>query len=438
MSPYISKYFLLISISIILFSACRKDNRPANLHADTNNLIFKKGETAKYFSIVNTGNKNMDFQISASDNYLNITPSSGVLGFNEMAKIQVTATTENLDFGIHKSSILVNSNGGVTDMLVQIYKPYPDPPVLWWDIDYIKIDRNSDRDYVMIRNDGEEILDYSLNSQQSWIGFSQNSGHLQSGEEDKIWIEIDRTGLSNDLYSGVVNINSNGGTGQISIDMEVGVYSVSFFNPTYTPMNIHVQSMGSQEIAVLDRVNYVYDENPQNIFYRATTHGETVGSQILGLTLIWQESLDLSGETSPIFDLNASEDFFFLSVINYGNHDLDQWSINYNTDYQFDENVLIPNDDQEYYFGYYDALNNSNVYARIFGTNNDAVWENGKEFNFSWTLNQSILLESSLKSTDKNSSRSYHSKPKQQALLQVKSQNQKILRKRNSYSLKSR
>ncbi|OYT15179.1 MAG: hypothetical protein B7C24_14455 [Bacteroidetes bacterium 4572_77] len=435
MKPYTTKLFWLLGISILLFSACRKDNRPADLHTDTNNLVFKKGETTQYFSIVNTGNSSMDYQISVADDFLHVTPSNGILGFNEIAKIRVDAEIDHLDYGLHQSSIMVNSNGGISDMLVQIYKPLPDPAKLWWDIDYIKINSQSDRDYVIIRNDGEEILDYQLNSAQSWISYSQSSGSLAPGAEDKVWIIVDRTGLSNNLFSGIVRINSNGGAGQIALDMEVNVYSVTFFNPTYTPMQINVPGMGSEEIGVLNRMNYVFDYNPQSIFYRANTHGEAPNGQILGVDLVWQETIDLSNEVSPIFDLNVSEYFYFLSVMNYGIHSLDNWSMNYDTDYQIDENILIPNDGREYTFGYYDALNNSNVYARMVGTDNDAVWENGYEFDFLWTLNQSILLESSLKSSGQKSIRPAIKSPLKQATIKVISTNTSAIRKRNARSL---
>jgi len=125
-------------------------------------------------------------------------------------------------------------------------------------------------------------------------------------------------------------------------------------------------------------------------------------------------------------------------VINYGVHDLNKWSINYNTNYQFDENVYIANDNQVHYFGYYDALNNSNVYARMVGTSNDAVWENGYEFNFPWTLNQSILLESSLKTKAFKSMRDWTKDNSTEAQLKIKTQERPYLRTRNAHSLINR
>ena len=433
-----TKYYIIISLflSILILSGCRKDDRPANLNTDTNNIVFLLGENVKYFGLINTGNEAMNFQIKAADNLIEAYPSEGSLGFNDLAKIEVKINTADLDYGLHESYITVTSNGGTQTIGIQIFIPLPTPAKLWWDIDYIKIPTNSDKDYITIKNDGEETLNYILTTipNNSWMSLSSNEGNLEAGEEDKIWINVDRTGLSNDLYSGIVKINSNGGNGEVKIDMEVGVYSVSFFNPTYTNINIRVPGEGNKTIPVLNRVNYLFDSNPGNIKYTATTKGETTGNQILGLLISWDENIDLSGEASPIYDLNISEDFFFLSAINYGSHDLDQWSINYNTNYQFDEDILIPNDNIEYTFGYYDALSNSNVYARIVGTENDAIWENGTEFDLPWIMNQSIILESSLKSTAKRSRR-FKKSNDTFGSLKIKENRQSKLRTRGAVSV---
>ena len=423
-------------IGILIFSSCRKDDRPAKLNTDTSNIIFIEGENIKNFGIVNTGNTAMNFQIETADSFIEVSPSEGSIGFNNLAKIEVEINTSGLDYGLHESYITITSNGGTQTIGIQIFIPLPTPAKLWWDIDYIKIPTSSDKDYIIIKNDGDETLNYTLTSipNNSWMSLSSNEGSLDAGEEDKIWVNIDRTGLSNDLYSGIIKINSNGGNGEVKIDMEVGVYSVSFFNPTYTKINIRVPGEGNKTIPVLNRVNYIFDSNPGNIKYIATTKGETTGNQTLGLLISWDENIDLSGETSPIYDLNISEDFFFLSAINYGSHNLDQWSINYNTNYQFDEDVNIPNDNVEYTFGYYDALSNSNVYARIVGTDNDAVWENGKEFDFPWIMNQSILLESSLKSTAK-SSRRFKKSNDPFSSLKIKENRQTKLRIRGAVSV---
>lgn len=436
MKTYIISVTLLFSLLILLFSSCKKADRPAELHTDSTQIDFDKYTDTKYFTIVNSGNSTMDFQVSTSDAFINVSPSSGFLGFNEVAKIQVDVNRNILGTGLHTGSLLVSSNGGTRIIDVQVYNPMPDPPVLYWDIDYIKIAANQNSDYITIANDGEEILEYELSSAASWISFSQSSGSLTPGQEKIVYVNVDRGGLSPNLYNSLVNISSNGGYGQVMIDMEVDVYSVTFFNPTYTPIDMRVSGFANEMLPVLDRMNYVFTSNPGSITYFAQTEGESVGGQTLGLTLTWDETINLNGEISPIYDLNISNYFFFMSAKNYGAHDLDMWSINYNTNYQFDEDVLIPNDGYEYYFGYYDALDNSIIYARIVGTQFDAVWENGYEFDFPWTMNQAILLESDQKKSGNIlTDRSFEKSRETQSAIRMTPKTQSKIRARNVQNL---
>mgnify|MGYP001204049269 CR=1 FL=1 len=168
---------LLLSLFFVLFTSCKKDNRPAELNTDTQQIIFDKNESEKYFGITNSGNSSMDYQVSTNDDFLEVRPSSGILGFNQTARIEVKAMSEGLDYGLHTGNIYVNSNGGSRNIEVLVFKALPNPASLWWDIDYIKIPNDSDRDYITLRNDGEESLDYQLDGNSNWIRFSKLSSH---------------------------------------------------------------------------------------------------------------------------------------------------------------------------------------------------------------------------------------------------------------------
>jgi hypothetical protein len=428
-------FYLLVALAIV-FTSCRKDDRQAELNTDTSAIYFNKFENTKFFTIVNTGNSSLDYRVSSPNDFINVFPTSGLLGFNETATIEVNVDRGLLDFGLTLGDIWINSNGGTRNIAVEVFKPIPDPPVLWWDIDYLKIEAFENNDYITIANFGEQALEFNLSTAAPWISFSQSSGTLLSNQELRIWVNADRGGLSPGLYSSLVNINSNGGSAQIPVEMEVDVYSVTFFNPTYTPIEIEVPGVIPQEIEVLGRINFIFPSNPGSISYFASTEGETVNGQVLGLTLIWEETINLSNELYPIYDLNISNFFFFMSVKNYGTSSLDLWSINYDTEFRIDEDVLIPNDGFEYNFGYYDALDNTTIYARIVGTQFDAVWENGIEFNFPWTINQAILLESDQKKAGNiKSVRNFQKTAETQSAIKVTPRTQSKIRIRDSRSL---
>ena len=68
--------------------------------------------------------------------------------------------------------------------------------------------------------------------------------------------------------------------------------------------------------------------------------------------------------------------------------------------YQIDENFYIPNDGYEYGVAYYDAFEDTDIYARLSGTSDDVKWSQGVEFVFPWTDNQYILLENNFKKSE--------------------------------------
>ncbi len=71
-----------------------------------------------------------------------------------------------------------------------------------------------------IRNTGGETLSWSLASAQSWITFSTSSGNTTT-ETDAVTVFVNRSGRAAGEHIGQVTVNSNGGTAQIAVSMEV-------------------------------------------------------------------------------------------------------------------------------------------------------------------------------------------------------------------------
>ncbi len=396
---YVLPLFLASLTILFTFSACKKD-KDAALGLDTHSIVFSGNQTQRYFSIVNTGDKSLNYTLSTNATYLSLEPTSGSLTFNQTARIRVEADVNSLSFGSHAAIIEVTSNGGTEQIQVVVQKPAPLPAELSWDVDYIKMPSVEDSTYIELKNIGETDLSFTLSSQHSFLSFSPATASLLPNATQKVWIKADKTALGDGLHAADFVINSNGGDANIQLDIEKNVYSITFFNPCYTPIAIHQPNGDTtvHEIALADRYNFVMPANPSSFSYKAETHGQSASNMMLGLNIMWDETLDVSQEVSPIYDLNISEDFFFMRVRNNGTYKLDKWSVNNGTQYQIDDDITIPNDGNIYDFGYYDALSNTKIFARLVGTNDDAYWAQGTHFTFPNTINQSVLLESSLKS----------------------------------------
>jgi len=179
--------------------------------------------------------------------------------------------------------------------------------------------------------------------------------------------------------------------------MDIAVYSITFFNPVYTPIQIMATGFNTIQIEPGERHHFLFADNPLSFSYTAKTTGETDDGLQLGLEILWEEMIDVSEYQSPTFNLNVNADYFFMAIINTGNYDLDMWSVNYGNDFQIDDDFVIPNDGGEYGVAYYDAFEDTDIYARLAGTNEDVVWRQGIEFVFPWIENQYVILENNFK-----------------------------------------
>ncbi|MBN2091175.1 FG-GAP repeat protein [candidate division KSB1 bacterium] len=77
---------------------------------------------------------------------------------------------------------------------------------------------------LLISNPGVGTLTWTAveNPDQSWIqSISPASGSLNQGENQSVIVSIDRTGLNTGTYSGIIEINSNGGTKSIPVEMSI-------------------------------------------------------------------------------------------------------------------------------------------------------------------------------------------------------------------------
>ncbi len=81
---------------------------------------------------------------------------------------------------------------------------------------------NSNSKSLQITNSGEEILDWSTSTSNSWISISPSDGKLNSSNStNNISVTVDRNGLSPNSYNGNLEISSNGGSKTIFVSMNI-------------------------------------------------------------------------------------------------------------------------------------------------------------------------------------------------------------------------
>jgi len=391
---------LLLLVIIAAAGSCTKYERQAELSLDAQQLEFDNTVKSRKFNVMNKGDELLFVEAYADKNWITVINSSVSLPYGQSFVFDIRVNTDLIQgYGIFTGNLFLNSNGGNFIIPVTLYLLQSSGPQLALDLDYLKFPVNVSQDYFTIYNDGNQNLNFQLSKNKSWVQFSQSSGLVLPNGEKKIYIDVNRSGLGAGFYSAEINITTNGGNAVLDLDMDVLVYSVTFFNPVYTPIKIKANGFNIQEIEAGERHSFIFPNNPSSFAYTANTMGKTNDGKQLGIEIKWEEVINVSGLQSPTYNLNVNADYFFMAVKNSGNYHLNLWSINYGNSFQIDDDFYIPNDGIEYGVAYYDAFDDTEIYARLAGTNNDVKWSNGFEFNFPWTANQYILLQNSFKKT---------------------------------------
>jgi hypothetical protein len=388
----------LFLLTLGLFSSCDKYDRPAELSIDAQTLEFNNTILTRMFNIVNMGDDLLSVEAVGDKEWISVLGSGVTLSHAQSSVITVHVDTDFFqEFGTYSANLRVTSNGGSFSVPIRVYYFQPDMPKLALDLDYLKFSSTATQDYFTLYNDGAEELDFELQSEVSWLQLTPEIGTISGGVEQRIYVDVDRTGLASGMYAAEINVISNGGDAIVDLDMDVAVYSVTFFNPVYSPIQILTSQFDPVVIEAGERFSFLFKDNPSIFAYSASTRGTTDDGTSLGVEILWEEEINVSSEDSPTYNLNISSDYFFLAVKNTGNYYLDLWSVNYDTDYQIDDDFYIPNDGVEYGVAYYDAFEDTDIYARLSGTSDDVRWSQGIEFVFPWTENQYILLENNFK-----------------------------------------
>lgn len=388
----------LFLFTLGLFSSCDKYDRPAELSIDTQTLEFDNAILTRMFNIVNMGDDLLSVKAVADKDWISVVGSGVTLSHAQSSVITVHIDTDFFqEFGIYSANLFVSSNGGTFLVPIKVYYFQSAEPLLALDLDYLKFSSSTSQDHFTLYNDGFEDLNFSLQTEASWVSLSQEVGIILPDGEQRIYVGVDRTGFASGMYSAEISVTSSGGDAIIDLDMDVAIYSVTFFNPVFTPIEILTSEFDPVIIESGERFSFLFVYNPLTFSYSALTRGVTDDGTPLGVDILWDEEIDVSGLDSPTFNLNISSDYFYMAVKNTGNYYLDLWSVNYDTDYQVDDDFYIPNNGLEYGVAYYDAFEDTDIYARLSGTSDDVKWSQGVEFVFPWTENQAILLENNFK-----------------------------------------
>jgi hypothetical protein len=175
---------------------------------------------------------------------------------------------------------------------------------------------------------------------------------------------------------------------------------VQFNNKVFTDISITINSTETRVIPPQDSVTFNFTNgNPGTITVNAETYGKTSQGQQLGEKVTWTANVDMSGKDFMKINLNLADAMYFMYMKNTGSQGNIDWNpiyINYGSDVEKSENIIIYADGNTYRVGYYNYLSGSSVVR--------ALWQGQTESDyFEWTANTTSQVNQAWIFTDGSS-----------------------------------
>lgn len=152
--------------------------------------------------------------------------SSAPLTGGEIDTVTVTASRESLENGTYNGTVQVTSNGGDTEISLEMR--IDDPPSMV--IEPVELDFGtwSTSETFTVTNTGGRTLNWETAETEDWItAVTPANGALLRDEVDTVTVETYRVGLAAGNYSGLVAVTSNGGSQDVTVEMEVEPYEMA-------------------------------------------------------------------------------------------------------------------------------------------------------------------------------------------------------------------
>ncbi|MGQ9609341.1 MAG: BACON domain-containing protein [bacterium] len=190
------------------------------------------GETTAQSSITisNTGGGIMTWQMSKQQPWLTLSNANGTLEAGKPLTILVSVSRTGLAPGTYTDNISITSNGGNGNIQVRMIIPQPLLSISPTTLDFGEKDTQKT---FTITNAGGGSLNWFIEQTTEtpgWITVSPLKGSLISQESSTITVNVDRTYLDSGDYRAIIRISSNGGDGQVIVNVSVP-QSILLINP---------------------------------------------------------------------------------------------------------------------------------------------------------------------------------------------------------------
>lgn len=208
-----------VSDDTVWFSVVSATSPPL-LEIDATALDFGETETAKTFSMTNSGDDTLVWSLYEDEEWITVDVTTGSLE----AAVSATLTVEVdrakvLIIGEVDGTITISSNGG--DAEIEVAMKVPEQPVLEVSPSALDFGSKDVFEELSVSNSGTGVLAWVITAPEEWITVDQESGSTEAGNTDAINIMVDRSTMAElGKYNGELSVTSDGGEATVSVVIE--------------------------------------------------------------------------------------------------------------------------------------------------------------------------------------------------------------------------
>lgn len=190
---------------------------------DPSQIDFGTSISSDVIRITNETSETLSYEIQAAETWIKPEKEQGIISGLNSELIRIDVDRRNVSVGEHSGQVAVNIPGrGTRTVEVLLEKLDASAAVLrLLSEGTLNFGSTIEERVIGVFNEGDNTLSWELTVSEDWLSTTQNSGSTPPNNREDFVIQVDRSGLADGSYNGTVNFNSNGGSGSISVIMEV-------------------------------------------------------------------------------------------------------------------------------------------------------------------------------------------------------------------------
>ncbi len=171
---------------------------PPALVVMPDSLFFFQSDSIRNIVVKNIGTEALKWKVSNIPDYLNLSPTEGVLSAGKM-EIEVRPDTGALLPGLYKDNIHFTSNANEDSIFTALIKRNPDRP----QTAFVLSSDNFENNYITARvfNIGNGNGNFEFKDQPSFLGITPASGRVHQNDTIKIDLMIDSTMVNTNRFT---------------------------------------------------------------------------------------------------------------------------------------------------------------------------------------------------------------------------------------------